>query len=69
MKSFMSTGSLPRGTEVVEAPIEDDVVPFPGEDAVMMVFGRSSPIEKHCVLDPSKGAPSHGEQKWGDEEM
>lgn len=34
MKSFMATGSLPQGTEV----IEDDVVPFPREDAIMTVF-------------------------------
>jgi hypothetical protein len=46
----MATGSLPQGTEV----IEDDVVPFPREDAVMIVFGRSSPPEKHRVLNPSK---------------
>jgi hypothetical protein len=69
MKSFMAMGSLPRGTEVIEAPIEDDVAPVPGEDAVMMVFGRSSPLEKHCVLDPSRGAPSRSDWRWGDEEM
>jgi hypothetical protein len=56
MKSFMATGSLPWGTEVIEAPIEDDVVPFPGEDVVMMVFERSSLSEKHHIFDPSKGA-------------
>jgi hypothetical protein len=38
MKSFMAMGSLPRGIEVVEAQIEDDVVPFPREDAIMTVF-------------------------------
>jgi hypothetical protein len=69
MKSFMATGSLPRGTEVIEAPIEDDATPFPRDDAVMMVFRRSSPSEKHRVLDPSKGAPSRGDQRWGDNEM
>jgi hypothetical protein len=42
MKSFMATGSLPRGTEVVEARIEDDATPFSREDAIIMVFGRSS---------------------------
>jgi hypothetical protein len=60
MKSFMATRSLPRGTEVIEAPIEDHTMPFPGEDVVMTVFERSSPLEKHRALDPSKGAPSHG---------
>jgi hypothetical protein len=69
MKSFMATGSLPWGMEVIEAHIEDDAVPFPGEDAVMMVFRRSLKPEKHRALDPSKGAPSHANQRWGDEEM
>jgi hypothetical protein len=69
MKSFMAMGSLPQDTEVIEAPIEDDATPFPRDDAVMMVFRRSSPSEKHRVLDPSKGAPSRGDQRWGDNEM
>jgi hypothetical protein len=69
MKSLMPMGSLPWGTEVIEAPNEDDVEPFPREDTFMTVFGRSSPPEKHCALGPSKGAPSHGDQRWGDEEM
>jgi hypothetical protein len=30
MKSFMATGSLPQVMEVVEAPNEDNMVPFPG---------------------------------------
>jgi hypothetical protein len=46
------------GHGVIEAPIEDDTVPFPEEDATMMVFERSSPSEEHCTLDPSKAAPS-----------
>jgi hypothetical protein len=65
----MATGSLPRGTEVVDAPIEDDATPFPREDVVMVVFGRSSMPEKHRALDLSKGAPSRGDQRWGDKEM
>jgi hypothetical protein len=69
MKSFMATRSLPRGTEVIEDPIEDDAAPFPVEDAVMMDFRRSSPPKKHHTLDPSKGAPSRGDQIWGDKEM
>jgi hypothetical protein len=69
MKSFMATRSLPRSTEVVEVPIEDGATLFPREDAVMTVFGRSSPPEKHLALNPSKGAPSRGDQRWGDEEM
>jgi hypothetical protein len=55
--------------EVVDAPIEDDATPFPREDVVMVVFGRSSTPEKHRALDLSKGAPSRGDQRWGDKEM
>jgi hypothetical protein len=54
MKSFMAIGSLPRGTEVVEAPIEDDVTPFPREDPVMMVFRRSAPPKKHTRWTQAK---------------
>jgi hypothetical protein len=54
MKSFMATESLPWGTEVIEAPIRDDAAPFPREDAVMKVFGRSLLTEKHHTLDPTK---------------
>jgi hypothetical protein len=69
MKSFMAPGSIPWGTEVVEASIEDDAAPFPREDVVMMVFRWSSPPEKHRMLNPSKGAASHDDHRWGDEKM
>jgi hypothetical protein len=55
--------SLPWGTEVIEAPIEDDAAPFLGEDVVMMIFRRSSPPERHRALDQSKGAPSRDDQR------
>jgi hypothetical protein len=64
MKSFVAMGSLPRGTEVMEALIEDYAVPFPGEDAVMTVSRRSSPLEKHRALDPTQRAPSRSDQRW-----
>jgi hypothetical protein len=69
MKSFMATRYLPRSMEVIDAPIEDDEAPFLGGDVVMTVFRRSSPPKKHRALNPRKGAPSHGNQRWGDEEM
>jgi hypothetical protein len=69
MKSFMATRYLPRSMEVIDAPIEDDEAPFLGGDVVMTVFRRSSPPEKHRALNPRKGAPSHDNQRWGDEEM
>jgi hypothetical protein len=40
MKNFMAMGSLSRGMEIDKAPIKDDVMPYPGEDTVMMIFRR-----------------------------
>jgi hypothetical protein len=65
MKSFMTTGSLSRGMEVDEGPIEGDAMPFPREDVVMMIFGRHPSLEKCRGLDPSTQTPSHSNQGWG----
>jgi hypothetical protein len=65
MKSFMTMGSLARGLEVNEAPVEGDVTPFPTEDAVMTIFGRHPSLGKHHMLDPSVGTPTRGGQGWG----
>jgi hypothetical protein len=59
MKSFVTTGSLPRGMEIDDAPTEGDAAPYPSEDVVMMICGRHPSLEKHHTLD--KG--------WGDAEM
>jgi hypothetical protein len=69
MKSFVTTGSLARGLEVNEPPIEGDVTPFPREDAVMMIFSRHPSLEKHHMLDPSVGTPTRGGQGWGGADM
>jgi hypothetical protein len=53
MKSFMTMGSLSQGMEIDKAPIKSDAVPFPREDAVMMIFGRHPSPKKHHRLDPS----------------
>jgi hypothetical protein len=66
MKNFMATGSLSWGMEVNEAPIKDDVMPFPGEDAVLMIFRRQPSSEKCHVLDLSTGTPSRYDLGWGD---
>jgi hypothetical protein len=42
MKSFMISGSLTRDMEPEENPSRSDVMPFPREDAVMIVYDRSS---------------------------
>jgi hypothetical protein len=69
MKNFMATRSLSWSMEVNEAPIEDDVMPFPGEEAVMTIFGRQPSPEKRHMLDPSTGAPPCDHHGWGDTEM
>jgi hypothetical protein len=43
MKSFMISGSLTRGTELDEDPGGSDRMPFPREDAVMIVYGGCPP--------------------------
>jgi hypothetical protein len=53
MTSSMTIGSLSRGMEVSEAPIEGDAAPYPREDAVMTIFGRHPSLKKHHGLDPS----------------
>jgi hypothetical protein len=69
MVSFMTTGSLCRGMEVDEAPVKGDMTPFPGEDAVMMIFGRDPLPKKHHMLYPSTGTLACGGQGWEDAKM
>jgi hypothetical protein len=38
MKNFMVSGSLTRGMGLNEVRDESDVMPFPGEDAVMRIY-------------------------------
>jgi hypothetical protein len=43
MKSFMISGSLTRGTELDEDPGGSTRMPFPRDDAVMIVYGGCPP--------------------------
>jgi hypothetical protein len=38
MKNFMVSGSLTRGIGLNEIPVESDTMPFPTEDAMMMIY-------------------------------
>jgi hypothetical protein len=62
MMSFMTKGSLSQGMEIDEATIEGDVVPFPGEDVIMMIFGRQPSVEKSRGLNPRTRIPSRSGQ-------
>jgi hypothetical protein len=55
MKSFMTSGSLSRGMEVDEVLVEGDVVPFPKEDVVMMIYGRRPSPKRRHMPDPNLG--------------
>jgi hypothetical protein len=48
--------------EIDEATIEGDVVPFPGEDVIMMIFGRQPSVEKSRGLNPRTRIPSRSGQ-------
>jgi hypothetical protein len=48
MKSFMILGTLIRGTELDENPGRSNMMPFPGEDTVMTVYGGCPGSPTHC---------------------
>jgi hypothetical protein len=39
MRSFMTSGSLTWGAELNEGPNGSDMMPFPEENTIMMVYG------------------------------
>jgi hypothetical protein len=55
----MASGSLTRGMEVDEDPNEGGTTPFPGEDAVMMLYDEQPSPGVHHVSNPGLAAPSH----------
>jgi hypothetical protein len=65
MNSFMTTGSLPWGMEIDEAPTEGDATPFPREAMAMRIFSEHPSLEKHRTLDLGTGTPAHSSQRWG----
>jgi hypothetical protein len=55
MKNFMTSGSVTRDKEPEEDPSERGTTPFPGEDAVMMVFNGRPSSSRSCVSNLSHG--------------
>jgi hypothetical protein len=53
MKNFMASGSLTQGMEIDEVPNEGDATPFPGEDAVMMIYDEHPSSGMRHVSNPS----------------
>jgi hypothetical protein len=58
MKSFMISRSLTWGTELDEDSGRSDMIPFPGEDAVMMVYGGRPPPRRHRMSNLSLRGPN-----------
>jgi hypothetical protein len=63
MKNFMGSGSLSRGMELDEVPDEVDAVPFPGEDAVMMIYDGRPSLGMHHM--PSLSPGTLARYSWG----
>jgi hypothetical protein len=56
-----------RGMEVDEVPDEGNTMPFPGEEAVMMIYDGRPPPGMCCVSYPSLGTPARCD--WGRRNM
>jgi hypothetical protein len=66
MKSFRISGSLTRATKLDEDPSRSNMMPFPGEDAVMIVCGGRPPPKRRCMSNLSLEALTHC--GWGHED-
>jgi hypothetical protein len=44
MKGFMTSGALSKGKEPEGDPGEKGMMPFPGEEVVMMIYGCPAPL-------------------------
>jgi hypothetical protein len=58
VKCFMTSGPLSQSMEVNEVPAEDEVSPFSGEDAIMMIYDRRPSPERRRMANPSLGTPA-----------
>jgi hypothetical protein len=63
IKNFMISGSLTRGMEHDEDSGGSDVMPFPGENAVMVVYDGCPPPERRRMSNLSPGTLTHC--SWG----
>jgi hypothetical protein len=63
MKNFMTSRSLTRGRELEEDLNGSDMLPIPGEEAVMMVYDGCLTPERRHVSNLSLGTPTR--YGWG----
>jgi hypothetical protein len=59
MKDFMASRSFTRGMEIDEVPNEGNTMPFPREDAVMMIYDTCPPSGMRHVSNLSLGTLAH----------
>jgi hypothetical protein len=59
MKNFMALGSFTQGVELNEVPNEGDMMPFPREDAVMMIYDGPPSPRVRLLSNLSPGTPAH----------
>jgi hypothetical protein len=58
MRSFMTSGSLSWGAKLHEGPDRKDTMPFPEENAIMMVYVGCPLSGSRRVPNPSPRAPN-----------
>jgi hypothetical protein len=63
MRSFMTSGSLTWGAELDEGLDGSDMMPFPEENAVMMLYGGRPPSGRRRVTRLSPKTPTR--RGWG----
>jgi hypothetical protein len=63
MRSFMTSWSLTRGAELDEALDGSDTMPFPGENAILTVYGGCPPLGRLLMSNLSPRALNH--YGWG----
>jgi hypothetical protein len=66
IKNFMTLGTLTRGRELEEDLGRSDTMPFPEEDAIMMVYDGRPPLGRHRVSSLSNGTLTRCDWGHGD---
>jgi hypothetical protein len=76
MRSYMTSGSITSGVELIEGPDMSDMTPFPEENTVMMVYGGrlTYPIfipkpSTHRMHDPGSIVPHIRPKVFTDSQM
>jgi hypothetical protein len=63
MRSFMTSGSLTGGVELIEGPDGSSTMPFLEENTIMMIYRGCPPLGRCRMSGLSTRAPTH--YGWG----